>query len=66
MIVYATLLCYWNMSGQIRTAVDRLNKYFGIRNMHVVVSQYWNQVHGFAPDDVRKDGEGLQTMQTLA
>jgi hypothetical protein len=23
-------------------------------------------VHGFTPDDVKKDGEGLQTMRTLA
>ena len=35
-------------------------------NMHVVSSQYWNQVHGYTPDDVRKDAEGLQTMRTLA
>lgn len=34
--------------------------------MHIVGSQYWNQVHGFTPDDVRKDEEGLQTMRTLA
>lgn len=47
-------------------AFDRLNKYFTICNMTVVGSQYWNQVHGFTPDDVRKDEEGLQTMRTLA
>lgn len=35
-------------------------------NMVVVGSQYWNQVHGFTPDEVRKDLEGLQTMRTLA
>ena len=46
-------------------AFDRLNKYFGIANMNVVGSQYWNMVHGFTPDDVRKDKEGLQTMRTL-
>lgn len=46
-------------------AFDRLNKYFLISNMQVVGSQYWNQVHGFTPDDVRKDKEGLQTMRTL-
>lgn len=47
-------------------AFDRLNRYFGICNMHIVGSQYWNQVHGFTPEDVRKDKEGLQTMRTLA
>lgn len=34
--------------------------------MHTVGSQYWNQVHGYTPDDVRKDEEGLQTMRSLA
>lgn len=51
--------------GGASAAFDRLNKYFLISNMHVVGSQYWNQVHGFTPDDVRKDKEGLQTMRTL-
>ena len=44
---------------------DRLNKYFTINRMPVVASQYWNGVHGFTPDDVRADEEGLQTMRTL-
>ncbi len=52
--------------GGASAAFDRLNKYFGISNMHIVGSQYWNQVHGFTPEDVRKDEEGLQTMRTLA
>lgn len=52
--------------GGASAAFERLNKYFGISNMHIVGSQYWNQVHGFTPDDVRKDEEGLQTMRTLA
>lgn len=51
--------------GGASAAFDRLNKYFLISNMHVVGSQYWNQVHGFTPEDVRKDKEGLQTMRTL-
>ena len=51
--------------GGAIAAFDRLNKYFGISNMHIVGSQYWNQVHGHSPDDVRKDEEGLQTMRTL-
>lgn len=52
--------------GGASASFDRLNKYFGISNMHVVGSQYWNQVHGFTPEDVKKDKEGLQTMRTLA
>ncbi len=34
-------------------------------NMHVVGSQYWNQIHGFTADEARQDAEGLQTMRTL-
>lgn len=51
--------------GGASAAFDRLNRYFTISNMPVVSSQYWNQVHGFTPEDVRKDEEGLQTMRTL-
>ena len=51
--------------GGASAAFERLNKYFTISNMIVVGSQYWNQVHGFTPGDVRKDEEGLQTMRTL-
>lgn len=51
--------------GGAATAFDRLNKYFSISNMHIVGSQYWNQVHGFTPEDVKKDEEGLQTMRSL-
>ena len=52
--------------GGASAAFDRLNKYFTILQMPVVSSQYWNSVHGFTPEDVRKDAEGLQTMRTLA
>ena len=44
---------------------DVLNKYFTISGMPVVSSTYWNQVHGFTAEDVRKDLEGLQTMRNL-
>jgi multimeric flavodoxin WrbA len=51
--------------GGTTATFDRLIKYFTINRMPVVSSQYWNGVHGFTPDDVRKDVEGLQTMRTL-
>ena len=51
--------------GGASSTFDQLNKYFTISNMPVVTSQYWNQVHGFTPEDVMKDEEGLQTMRTL-
>ncbi len=46
-------------------AFDQLIKYFTIANMPVVSSNYWNGVHGFTPEDVLKDEEGLQTMRQL-
>lgn len=51
--------------GGATATFDRLNKYFTISNMIVVGSQYWNQVHGNKPEEVKKDLEGLQTMRTL-
>jgi multimeric flavodoxin WrbA len=51
--------------GGASAAFDRLNKYFTISSMPLVSSQYWNQTHGFTPEDVRKDLEGMQTMRTL-
>lgn len=44
---------------------DVLNKYFSIHEMPIVSSQYWNMVHGYTPEDVEKDEEGLQIMRTL-
>lgn len=46
-------------------SLDRLIKYFTINNMPLVSSQYWAQVHGTNPDEVRQDAEGMQTMRTL-
>ncbi|MBR3133207.1 MAG: flavodoxin family protein [Clostridia bacterium] len=44
---------------------DQLNKYFGICQMPIISSRYWNMVHGSNPDDVRKDEEGMQIMRIL-
>ena len=52
--------------GGNTASFDVLNKYFTISGMPVVSSTYWNQVHGFSADDVKKDLEGLQTMRNLA
>lgn len=51
--------------GGASAAFDQLNKYFTISSMPVVSSQYWNQVHGTTPEEVRQDEEGMQTMRTL-
>lgn len=52
--------------GGNTASFDVLNKYFTISGMPVASSSYWNQVHGFSAEDVRKDLEGLQTMRNLA
>lgn len=52
--------------GGTSATFDELNKYFTIAGMPVSSSQYWNSVHGLRPGDATQDGEGLQTMRTLA
>ena len=52
--------------GGNTASYDVLNKYFTISGMPVASSTYWNQVHGFTAEDVKKDLEGLQTMRNLA
>ena len=51
--------------GGASAAFERLNQYFLMTNMHVVASQYWNQIHGHTAEEARQDEEGLQTMRTL-
>jgi multimeric flavodoxin WrbA len=52
--------------GGNSASFDALNKYFTISGMPVASSTYWNSVHGFTAEDVKKDAEGLQTMRNLA
>jgi len=52
--------------GGNTASFDVLNKYFTISGMPVASATYWNQVHGFTAEDVKKDLEGLQTMRNLA
>ena len=52
--------------GGNTASFDVLNKYFTISSMPVASSTYWNQVHGFTAEDVKKDKEGLQIMRNLA
>ena len=49
--------------GGNTASFDVLNKYFSISGMPIATSTYWNQVHGFSAEDVKKDLEGLQTMR---
>ncbi len=52
--------------GGLTASYDVMNKYFGITQMPIVTSTYWNQVHGRTPGEVQQDGEGMQTMRNLA
>lgn len=45
--------------GGNTASFDVLNKYFTISGMPLAPSTYWNQVHGFSAEDVKKDLEGL-------
>ena len=46
-------------------AWDQMNKYFGLMQMPIITSRDWNMVHGTNPEEVRRDLEGMQTMQLL-
>lgn len=52
--------------GGTAASFDVLNKYFGISEMPVVSSSYWNMVYGKTPDEVLRDEEGIQTMRNIA
>ena len=52
--------------GGTTATFDELNKYFTISGMPIASGQYWNGVHGGAPGEAEKDGEGMQQMRTLA
>ena len=44
---------------------DQLNKYFGLMQMPIITSRYWNMVHGTDPEEVKQDAEGMQVMRIL-
>ncbi len=52
--------------GGCSATFDQLNKYFTISGMPIASSQYWNSVHGRDVGEAEMDGEGMQTMRTLA
>ena len=52
--------------GGLSASFDELNKFFAISGMPIASSQYWNSIHGREPGQALQDGEGLQTMRTLA
>ncbi|MGI6032119.1 MAG: flavodoxin family protein [Coriobacteriales bacterium] len=52
--------------GGTSATLDVINKYFGIAQMPIAGSTYWNMVHGLEADEAPKDEEGMQTMRNLA
>ena len=52
--------------GGTVASYDVLNKYFGITQMPIVGSTYWNQAYGRIPGEAAQDAEGMQTMRNLA
>lgn len=52
--------------GGATAAFQTLQMPFQMSNMPLVTSQYWNIVYGREPGEARLDGEGMQTMRTLA
>ena len=50
----------------LSASLDVINKYFGISQMPVAESTYWNMAHGMVAEEVPEDAEGLQTMRNLA
>ena len=45
---------------------DQINKYFGLMQMPIITSRYWNMVHGATNEQIKQDLEGMQTMRVLA
>jgi len=52
--------------GGSSASFDCLNKYFGIAEMPIPGSSYWNIVYGRNPGEAEQDLEGMQTMRNLA
>lgn len=42
---------------------DQMNKYFGLMQMPIITSRYWNMVHGANPEQIKQDLEGMQVMR---
>ncbi len=52
--------------GGATAAYQTMNMPWMMVNCPIVTSQYWNVAYGLMPGDAAYDGEGMQTMRTLA
>lgn len=44
---------------------DQINKYFGLMQMPIITSRYWNMAFGANPEELKKDMKGMQIMRIL-
>ncbi len=51
--------------GGTTASLEVLEKPFGLAQMPVISSTYWNMVHGNTPEQVLQDAEGCQSMRNL-
>jgi len=57
-------VCVLRRGGATAT-LDTLQKYFNISGMPIAPSTYWPMAHGMSGDEIKKDTEGVQTMEML-
>ncbi len=48
------------------SSFDQLNKYLTYSEMVIAGSNYWNIIHGLAPEEIYKDEEGVQILNVLS
>ena len=49
----------------LTSTYDQLNKYFGLHEMPIISSRYWNLVYGTNVEEAEQDAEGMYTMRVL-
>lgn len=47
-------------------ALEQLNKYFTISQMPLISGRYWNMTHGWTPEEMLQDKEGVQNLRIVA
>ncbi len=53
--------------GGMTTSYDQFNKYFGISQMPIISTRYWNMIHSSGTaESIYQDEEGVQSAQMLA
>ena len=50
----------------LTSTYDQLGKYFGLHEMPIISSRYWNLVYGTNAEEAEQDAEGIYTMRVLS